>query len=58
MECTNLKSLMRDDGQTVEMIDHFGQNNESRAKQLIEKSITRMMICQDEDLRVMPYFFD
>ena len=35
---------MRDDGQSAEFVDNFEQTESIKSKQLIEKSITRMLI--------------
>jgi hypothetical protein len=58
MECNNLKSMIRNDGQTAEFVQNIVASDISRYNSLIEKSVTRMMIFKDEDLCVMPYFFD
>lgn len=42
--CNALKSIMRDDGQSAEFVDNFEQTEAIKSKQLIEKSITRMLI--------------
>jgi len=42
----------------VEFVASFEENNNKKYHNLLEKSVTRMMIFQDEDLSLMPYFFD
>ena len=58
LQCNGLADMMQRDGAADSVISNVINDSNTKFRYLTDKSITRLMIHSDENLRLLPYCLD